>query len=138
MQKCTLHFKSFNFFYIKNSYKWIEQFLAKLKIASNCVSFISQPHFSKKYTLLRSPHIHKKSREQFEWSRRKGVLTIVFKEKEEKQFLLFLFWLQNSQFPGVQVTVVLNFSTIFYWHRYKYFNGQNFPRNRITSGKDFQ
>lgn len=64
---------------------------------------ISFPTIVKKYTVLRSPHIDKKSREQFEWKRYKKSIFLQF----EKSYLLsfFVFLLKNSSFPGVQVEI---------------------------------
>ena len=106
MHKCTLSFKSFSFIYIKNSYQRICQAITFFQIPLHSCSFVSKPRARKKCTLLRSPHIHKKSREQFEWARKKSDFS--FYCPDEKHFLLLLFWLQNTQFPGVQLMITLN------------------------------
>ena len=107
--KCTLSFKSFKFVYIKNSVNRIYQMLSFFKLPIYSAAFVSQPTRRKKYTVLCSPHIDKKSREQFELVKKKGELVVYF---TKNHFLLFLlFWLRNSQFPGVQIRVTLNQST---------------------------
>ena len=69
------------------------------------------PVVKKKYTLLRSPHVHKKSREQFEWTRYKSSIRLFFDTRNE--VYLFLFGLKNGVFPGVQVHVSLQHSTVY-------------------------
>ena len=65
------------------------------------------PVVRRKYTLLRSPHIHKKSREQFEWCKRKGGIVIHTESRKCILFLLFL--LRNSRFPGCELKITLNY-----------------------------
>ena len=79
------------------------------KIPVHSVNFNNSPTLCKKYTLLSSPHVHKKSREQFEWGRKKGEMIIRF--QHHKHLLLLLFFLQNAQFPGVELMITLNLST---------------------------
>ena len=109
MQKCRLSFKSFNFIYIENSIQQICQAMAFWKIPAHSVIFHNSPTQRKRYTLLSSPHVHKKSREQFEWARKKGGITLEFAHR--KHLLLILFWLQNAQFPGVELMITLHMST---------------------------
>lgn len=110
MQQCTLSFKSFNNINIKNSREQIYRAIAFWKIPVYSYSFTGSPTLRKRITILRSPHIHKKSREQFEWVRKKGQLKIIF--FHQRHLLLFLFWLQNCQFPGVQLAITLNYCTV--------------------------
>ena len=70
---------------------------------------ISLPTLNKKFTVLRSPHIDKKSREQFEWTRYKKSIFLDF--QKISVFSLFLFLLKNSSFPGVQIEINLKHST---------------------------
>ena len=109
MQECRLSFKSFQSIYIKNSIQQIHQALNLCKISVyglNCHNFPSQ---CKKFTLLSSPHVHKKSREQFEWVRKKGEMALKFHRRKDLLFLLF--FLQNTQFPGVELKITLLLST---------------------------
>lgn len=106
----TVHIslKSFDNLYIKRSLNQISQIN---KYFQNGFSYkyreknISYPTIIKKYTVLRSPHIDKKSREQFEWKRYKKSIILQFEEK--RFFSFFVFLLKNSTFPGVQVEVIL-------------------------------
>ena len=111
MQRCTLTFKSFHSVYIKNSINHIIQAVDLWKIPVNEFTFINQPTKSKKYTLLRSPHVHKKSREQFELVKKKSKLVLL--SNQLLPVLLFISYLENSQFPGVEITITLNNSTYF-------------------------
>jgi ribosomal protein S10 len=111
MQKCTLTLKSFQQFYIKNSMDHILQMVNIWKIPVNKGNLIKQPTSSKKYTLLRSPHVHKKSREQYELIKKKAKLVLSFNQL--LPILFFVSYLENSQFPGVEITITLNNSTNF-------------------------
>lgn len=109
MQKCRFSFKSFQSIYIKNSIQQICQALTLLKIPVHGLRCSSFPSQCKRLTLLSSPHIHKKSREQFEWVRKKGEMVLEFNQR--KHLLLLLFFLQNTQFPGVELKITLHLST---------------------------
>ena len=108
-----LYLKSFNTFYIEKTQTKILQINNYLTFfpQKNLERFVSLPTCKKKYTVLRSPHIDKKSREQFEWKRYKKSLFLFFGEK--KTYTLFLFLLKNSSFPGVQVEINVKHSTFF-------------------------
>ena len=95
--------KSFDNLYIDHSITRILQINKYLQKHLDRSNQISLPSIKKKYTVLRSPHIDKKSREQFEWTRYKKSIFLQF----EKSFLLsfFVFLLKNSSFPGVQVEI---------------------------------
>lgn len=111
MHKCTLSFKSFKSVYIKNSVNQIEQFICSFNGPSHSAVFYSGPTRRKKYTVIRGPHIDKKSREQLELVKKGGNLVLFFKKNHS--LLSLLFWLQNSQFPGVQIKITLNNSTAY-------------------------
>ena len=73
-----------------------------------------EKHFSfptkrKMFTVLRSPHIDKKSREHFQWKQSKMTLFLEFKKPGEWD--LFLFILENAKLPGVQLLVGCQYST---------------------------
>ena len=69
------------------------------------------PTLVKKITTLRSPHIDKKSREQFEWKREKAQ--IYFHLDSMPQISLVLFILMHSRFPGVEIEVGVESRTYF-------------------------
>ena len=72
-------------------------------------SFVSLPIKRKRYTVLRSPHIDKKSREHFEWKQNKVKVFLAFERSEE--WGLFLFILGNAKLPGVQLLISCQYST---------------------------
>nr|QES94782.1 ribosomal protein S10 [Trebouxia lynnae] len=90
----------------KNQYSFF--LLNKQKIKS-APKMINLPTLKKKFTVLRSPHIDKKSREQFEWTRYKKSLFLYF--QNTSVLSLFLFLLKNSSFPGVQIEINIKHST---------------------------
>jgi ribosomal protein S10 len=61
------------------------------------------PTLRKEFTVLKSPHIDKKSREQFSWSRRKSQLCLSLREKKYADLLLL--FLKNCEFPGVELKI---------------------------------
>ena len=69
----------------------------------------SFPTKRKMFTVLRSPHIDKKSREHFQWKQSKITLFLEFKKPGEWD--LFLFILENARLPGVQLLVGCQYST---------------------------
>ena len=74
----------------------------------NQVRFLRLPKKRTLYTVLRSPHIDKKSREQFEMKSYKQILVIHTKKRDVHKQLLDL---KLHSVPGVQVKVVLNYQT---------------------------
>ncbi len=71
--------------------------------------YFSFPTKRKMFTVLRSPHIDKKSREHFQWKQSKMTLFLKFKKPGEWD--LFLFILENARLPGVQLLVGCQYST---------------------------
>ncbi len=75
-------------------------------------SYQPLPSHTEKFTLLRSPHIDKKSREQFERHTYKGQIRLLLWNK--RLLLLLLFLLKNSEFPGIELTITVIYSTPLY------------------------
>jgi ribosomal protein S10 len=60
------------------------------------------------FTILRSPHVHKKARDQYHIKTNKGLFLFSFpKEKQEESFL-FLKYLTQISFIGVQIHIKMN------------------------------
>ena len=104
--------KSFNRIYIERSREEIAQLLLLLEELNGKKSFhdllekeriFPLPTLWKGLTVLKSPHIDKKSREQFSWSRRKSQLRLSLREKKYAD--LFLLLLRNCEFPGVELKI---------------------------------
>jgi small subunit ribosomal protein S10 len=69
------------------------------------------PKKTQRWTLLRSPHVHKKSREQFEMPTHQAVLRAYWSTKEELK--VFLLTLQNTEIYGVQIHLEISSSMYF-------------------------
>lgn len=67
------------------------------------------PYHKKKITLLRSPHIYKKSQEQFEI--RNYKTNIILNINQLKTSLLFIDILKNSNLFGVEISISINFKS---------------------------
>jgi ribosomal protein S10 len=65
----------------------------------------------KRWTLLRSPHVHKKSREQFEMVTYKAVLRTSWQSENEMK--VFLLALKNLEIYGVQISIKMSSSMYF-------------------------
>ncbi len=70
---------------------------------------ISLPKKRKLFTVLRSPHIDKKSREQFEFMRYKKKLFV--QNENMNKAALFFFLLKNSEFPGVEIEISMFYNS---------------------------
>ena len=77
----------------------------------NTFKVISLPKTRKLFTVLRSPHVDKKSREQFEFLYYKKKILI--ENKNNQSTVLFLFLLKNSEFPGVELELSLFYNSLF-------------------------
>lgn len=73
------------------------------------MSYLRLPVHQKKITILRSPHIDKKSREHFEWRRHKMLVKAISNNITTTYLLFFL--LKDAQFPGVELKISVKFST---------------------------
>ena len=117
MTQLCISIKSFELYYIKNGIKIIEkmQFLVnkktgnKLPLLNNKI--ISLPKKRKLFTVLTSPHIDKKSREQFEFVSYKKKIFISTKNLNQAFLLIFL--LKNTEFPGVEIEISLLHTSLF-------------------------
>lgn len=106
MQFITITIKSFDFLFVKKAIKNIQKICHLFSL--NNVKVSSLPLPIKRFTVERSPHIDKKSREQFEMKKYKMSLKIKIRNK--RTVTLFLYILKNSTYPGVELSI----STQFY------------------------
>ena len=104
-----ISFKSFDFIFIEKALKQVYKMLFHLGLYNH--NFIPLPTSRKLYTLLRSPHIDKKSREQFEVHRYKRQLCL--KTKDFSKIVLFIYLLKHSDFPGIQIQISLNYTSFY-------------------------
>jgi len=98
--------KSFNSLILDKSKKKIFQICSVIGIAK--VSYLRLPVDRKKVTILRSPHIDKKSREQFEWKRHKMIIKTISSSITSTYLLLFL--LKDAEFAGIEIKISVKFS----------------------------
>ena len=105
-----LNLKSFDNLLIEKTLEKILQ-INNYLTQKNLGRVASLPTLKKRFTVLRSPHIDKKSREQFEWKRYKKSIRLSSKKKG--YLSLFIFLLKNSSFPGVQLEINVKHSTFF-------------------------
>ncbi len=104
---------SYNHYYIKNTLIHLSKTIQKWNIPLLYMRYIPLPNRKKKITLLKSPHVHKKAREQFELSTKKSRIEI--STLTEKQALLIILLLIHSQFPGVEMKVTVKYRTNLAW-----------------------
>ncbi len=111
MKKNMYYFRitiqSFDFYYIKKTRKEIFNILHFFQVQERKINTISIPVTKQKYTVERSPHIDKKSREQFEIRRYKTALSFTAINQISTQMIYSI--LKNFIFPGVQLTISIEF-----------------------------
>ena len=104
-----LKLKSFDLSFIKVNAQFILFIVNFLGINQYNQVFI--PNKIRKITVLRSPHIDKKSREQFQIKKYKQVISISIKDPQIT--LLFLEILKNSQLHGIELEINIKFMEYF-------------------------
>ena len=106
MNKIQVHLKSFHSELAKNTLVAIQRSVNYIDNLSQCVH--TEKTFKKRYTVIRSPHVHKKSREQFQLTEYHVILSI---QAENINALLLL--LQSGSFYGVQLKTSVKTSSFF-------------------------
>lgn len=109
MKYIYINLKSFDYYFLEKSVKKIEKI--SFFLLRKHPKIIYLPKNIKRYTLLRSPHIDKKSREQFQSNTYK--LQIFIDIKEYSNFSIFLFLLKHTIFPGIEMQISLRYNTFF-------------------------
>ena len=77
------------------------------------IGFLSFPKRIQRFTVIRSPHIDKKARDQYQLCTHKTVIRIEFPRNRHTGSLLFVFLenLKNTPFSGVQMQIKINSRT---------------------------
>jgi small subunit ribosomal protein S10 len=101
MTQIQLKLKSFDPYYIALATKYINSILNFLNIQEN--RQITLPAHIKKFTVLRSPHIDKNSREQFQIKKYKHLIGIY--SVDEQQTLLLINILKDAEFIGIELEI---------------------------------
>ncbi len=113
MFKISITIKSFEWYHIKNTIMFVKKIQLLLNPYSKNrfenLNEISLPKKRKLFTVLRSPHIDKKSREQFEFMRYKKKLFV--QNENMNKAALFFFLLKNSEFPGVEIEISMFYNS---------------------------
>lgn len=115
MPQLSIDLKSFDYSYSKNSIDKIFQIISCLTVNRanriNKAIRTPMPTVRKRFTIIRSPHIYKKSREQFEIRRYKTQINIKFNNHLVGSKLVYL--LKNALLPGIEVQVLVHYSCFF-------------------------
>jgi len=120
MQQIRIILKSYDIQYLFNAMKHIIDIANHLSIDSYSVSKKNReisinrvflPKKIKKITVIRSPHIDKKSREQFEIRRYKNIL--IFNIKNRSTAFLYIDCIKNSQIYGVELSVNIHYNSFY-------------------------
>ncbi len=117
MTQICITIKSFEWYHIQNTIL----FLKKIQLLLNSAKKMKFKNFSiitslkkrKLFTILRSPHIDKKSREQFEFIYYKKKVFI--QNTNINNSALLIFFLKNSEFPGVEIEISLSYSSVLHF-----------------------
>nr|QGT76953.1 ribosomal protein S10 [Micractinium pusillum] len=107
MYKISLNVKSFDLESLKQTLTYLFPVFSFFTITQ--IQQKMNPKKCQKITVLRSPHIDKKSREQFQIITHKR--TFILKLADKNSVLLFLEILKNSKFIGVEIEIFMEFST---------------------------
>jgi len=107
MYTLIINLKSFDSFFLDKIEKYLNSIFSFFMI-SRVVSQ-SRPKKIKKFTVLRSPHIDKKSREQFQLVTYTKTVKVFF--TNQNLLLAFLEILKDSKWRGAQVDIVLEYAT---------------------------
>ena len=108
MIQCSVTLKSFEKERVEQARVQMESLLTLIPGQVTSVVF---PKDRRLMTLLRSPHIDKKSREQFEQLSQTLKLFISFQSPPAT--LLFMTLLKDGEFPGVELTLSLSTTSEF-------------------------
>ena len=100
---CKISIKSFDSYTIEYSIHKIKKMAALAGVVS-IVGPIPLPTNKKRFTVLRSPHVYKKSREQFEMATHKRLL--VLKDTSPSVIQYFLEYLKKNIPIGVGIQLV--------------------------------
>ena len=73
------------------------------------LKYVPLPERKQKITVLKSPHVHKKAREQFELLKKRSCIEI---KTTQKQIVCILLLLNYSQFPGVEIKYNIKYSSL--------------------------
>lgn len=107
MYKLKIRLKSFDLNFLQQTENYLISVFSFFQL--NQIKYHQSPKKCKKITVLRSPHIDKKSREQFQLSTHKKTLSVLI---PNKKILLAVFEIfKTFHFCGVENELIIEFST---------------------------
>lgn len=113
--KIIIHFKTFNY---KLLNKIINIILYKgLLLNFNIKGPIFLPTKKKLFTVLKSPHVNKKARNQFQLAIHKRMLILYINKSELETFKLFLNFIKNLS-SGFQIKII--YKNNYSWKKLKF------------------
>ena len=110
MIQLQLKLKSFDPYYIQRVTRFIQSLLTFLNM--NSAKQIILPTRTQKFTVIRSPHIDKNSREQFQIKKHKKFFQIEFIDAPTTR--LFLDIIKNAEFTGIELEIHFKTQEYFY------------------------
>lgn len=109
MLQIQLKLRSFDLYYIKLATDFIYSICSNLNIISTRETVL--PIQLKKFTVLRSPHIDKSSREQFQQKTYKKIIQLNSVNQPIAYFLVDI--LKNSELVGIELEINIKFLEYF-------------------------
>ena len=109
MLQIQLKLRSFDFYYIKLATHFVYSICSDLNIISTQETVL--PIQIKKFTVLRSPHIDKSSREQFQRKTYKKIIQLNSVNQSLAYFLIDI--LKNSELIGIELEINIKFLECF-------------------------
>ncbi len=105
-----IHLKSFHPFYLDKFVMSIHQELKKIAVLSFKHVFL--PHKTEKFTVLRSPHVDKKARDQFERVTHKRLVVLQIPVENSSTWVLFYRVLRLFSFLAVGIEMRVEYSIL--------------------------
>ena len=103
MIKMQIHLKSYQYKFLQKAFDVVKH---KLSSTYDNIHVHVQKTYQRKYTVIRSPHVHKKSREQFNLTEYHLIFSI---RSNYPKFLIAI--LKTVSFYGVQVKMTIESSS---------------------------
>lgn len=108
MYNCILELKSFHYSLIEKNQLLISAFLKQFDSLSFSTGAFILPKKSKKFVVLRSPFVHKKTQEHFEISNYK--LLIKIQSSNLEILTLLLNYIQKTLFLNLELKILKDYS----------------------------
>ena len=107
-----IQFKAFNYKLLDKTIYKISQ--KGLSLQLNCTNPVSLPTKKHLFTVLKSPHVNKKARDQFQLITHKRLIILNFNELELENVKLFLDYIKSLS-SGIEIKI--NYLTNLNWNK---------------------